>query len=181
MKREDTVTQDNLWYQNRIFKAGLVLAIILQLSVLAVEYLGSVWPIWTGTPIMLKTQPYDPRSLFRGNFVRLNYDINRIETAQSSEYKIGSIVYVALVEEQGHWVFNTLSRTEPKTGLFLRGRVRSNYGNYLSIEYGIEALFLPKEKALLAQEVLREGTLIRIYVAANGRARPEALIELDEY
>ena len=35
-------------------------AIALQLSVLATEYLGSVWPLWTGERVRLEIVPVDP-------------------------------------------------------------------------------------------------------------------------
>ncbi|AQS35955.1 putative membrane-anchored protein [Shewanella psychrophila] len=171
MKLNSRFMQDSVWYQSKGFKVGLLLAITLQLTVLVVEYLGSVWPIWTGTPIVLKTQPYDPRSLFRGNFVRLSYELNQVESDNASDYKLGSIVYVSLKEDLSHWRFDKLSKLKPETGLFLRGRVRANYNDSLSIEYGIEAFFMPKEKALLAQETLRQGALMRIFVSNSGKAR----------
>ena len=176
MKLNSGLVQDTNWYQSHTFKIGLIIAITLQLSVLVVEYLSSVWPIWTGTPIILKTQPYDPRSLFRGNFVRLSYDISQVESDNASEYKLGSVVYVSVKEELSHWRFQSISKVKPVTGLFIRGRVRANYGNSLSIEYGIEAFFMPKEKALLAQETLREGALMRIFVSGSGKARVQEFV-----
>ena len=38
-------------------------------------------PLWTGKEIRVKVVPVDPRSLFRGNYARLNYDFSRLEKA----------------------------------------------------------------------------------------------------
>ena len=58
---------------------GLAVVILLQIVVLGSEYLGAIYPLWTGEEIKLKTTPVDPRSLFRGNYARLRYGISTIE------------------------------------------------------------------------------------------------------
>lgn len=176
MKNNATLPSENSGIQPPVFKIGLIIAIIFQCSVLVVEYLGSVWPIWTGTPIILKTQPIDPRSLFRGNFVRLNYQINRIEVPVASDFKLGSIVYVSLKEHQGYWSSSKVASIKPQSGLFIRGRVRRYFDQHLSIEYGIEAPFMPKAKALSTEETLSDGAFIRVFIAGSGKARPDAFV-----
>jgi len=155
----------------RAIQIGLILTLFFQLAVLSVEYLGSVLPIWTGEEIILKTEPVDPRSLFRGNYVRLNYEINRIEVEPHTEYKNGSLIYVSLVESQGIWQFDTLNRDKPQEGLYMRGRVRSHHSGSLQVEYGIEAFFMPKEKALKVQDEMGSQAQVRVFVAPSGKAR----------
>ncbi len=81
----------------RFLVIGLTLTISFQLCVLATEYLSSVWPLWFGSPVSLKTAPVDPRSLFRGNYVRLNYDISTISKELTQEhFKVNEVAYVTL-------------------------------------------------------------------------------------
>lgn len=155
----------------RTIQIGLILTLVFQLSVLSVEYLGSVLPIWTGKEIILKTQPVDPRSLFRGNFVRLNYEINRITTEPGEAFKIGSPIYVSLVEREGIWQFDTLNSAKPHQGTYIRGRVRRSDSGTVRIDYGIEAFFMPKEKALKVQSEVGGQAQVRVFVAPNGKAR----------
>jgi len=155
----------------RTIQIGLILTLIFQLSVLSVEYLGSVLPIWTGKEVILKTQPVDPRSLFRGNFVRLNYEINRITTEPGEAFKIGSPIYVSLTEREGIWLFDTLNSAKPHQGTYIRGRVRRNDSGTVRIEYGIEAFFMPKEKALKVQNEMGGQAQVRVFVGPNGKAR----------
>jgi len=149
---------------------GLTLTISAQMLVLATEYLSSVWPLWFGTPIILKTAPIDPRSLFRGNYVRLNYDISNINKNLTQEHlKRSEVGYVTLKEEEGFFVATGLHREKPKSGVYIRGRVTSVGGGY-RMKYGIEAYFMPKEKALKAERSVRQGANAEVYLLGSGKA-----------
>lgn len=163
---------------------GLVSMIVLQLGVLAGEYLGAVYPLWTGQEIRLKVVPVDPRSLFRGNYARLNYDISRIDANDLKGVESprnGEIVYVSLKpDEQGLYIFSAASTVKPVSGIFIRGRVnRSRWWGgsaKLPIKYGIEAWFAPKKKALELERTLRSGGgVASVMVASNGKATLKAV------
>jgi hypothetical protein len=51
---------------------------VLCLTVLIWMLVSHAWPIWTGETIYLRTRPVDPRDLFRGDYVVLAYDIDRV-------------------------------------------------------------------------------------------------------
>ena len=157
---------------NRRFLAiGLALTIGAQMLVLAGEYLGSVWPLWFGRPVILETTPIDPRRPFRGNYVRLNYHISWLDDNLTDEtFRRSEVAYVTLEEVDGAHVATGLSHKKPASGTFIRGRIESDIAGY-RIRYGIEAYFMPKEKALSAEESLREGgASAEIYLLGNGKA-----------
>ncbi len=156
---------------NRRFLAiGLAFTISLQMMILATEYLTSVWPLWFGAPVILKTAPIDPRSLFRGNYVRLHYDISNIDKSLTKEkFKRGDVGYVKLKEEDGYFIATGLHMDKPSSGLFIRGRVNRD-GTHYRMKYGIEAYFMPKVKALKAERSLRQGADAEIYLLENGKA-----------
>ena len=157
---------------------GLVAAVLLQLGILAVEYVNSVYPLWTGQEVRLKTVPVDPRSLFRGNYARLNYDISNITLQEKEDTpapRRGEIVYVKLKQdEDGVHVFDGASLSKPDMGLYIRGRIRIPRWNRAAspyrVHYGIEAFFAPKEKALALEKDLRRGSVAIVMVANNGKA-----------
>ncbi len=154
----------------RFLVIGLTLTISAQMLVLATEYLSSVWPLWYGTPVMLKTAPIDPRSLFRGNYVRLNYDISSInKTLAKDDFKPGEVGYVTLKEEEGVFIATGLHREKPDSGVYIRGRIKGERNGYL-LKYGIEAYFMPKEKALKAERSVRQGATAQIYLLSSGKA-----------
>jgi uncharacterized membrane-anchored protein len=162
----------------RWITGGLLITLLLQLGVLAVEYLVSVYPLWTGQEVRLETVPVDPRSLFRGNYVLLDYEISRIdlpEAAEAEGLRWNEVVYVKLKQgENNLHVFDGASLTRPETGLYIRGRLQSPLADRTAqtypIRYGIEALFAPAEKALALEEELRDGGIAVVMLADNGKA-----------
>ena len=141
----------------------LVVAVLLQLAVLSGEYLMSVYPLWFGTSVQLALEPVDPRSLFRGNYARLNYSISSLEGEEivgDERWWKGQVVYVSLAAEDGLHKAVAVSPDPPAEGLFIRGRVAAQHGETsLRVDYnGINAYFASEEKALaLEREARRFG------------------------
>ncbi len=160
-----------------IITIGLCLAVLFQLSVLVGEFVSASIPLWTGKEIRVKTLPVDPRSMFRGNYARLNYEFSQIETQDlKSEFGLrnGEVVYVSLKSEKDNlYNYDSISLDKPSSGLFIRGRisnrnfVNSNY--HLQIKYGIEAYFVKKEKALELEKNLGNGGVAVIMVSNSGK------------
>ena len=162
---------------------GLIFLVVFQIVVLATEYLNAVYPLWTGQEVKLKVVPVDPRSLFRGNYARLNYDISRITPSKEATIKIprnGEIIYVIIKpNKDGIHSYTGASFEEPAEGLFLRGRISKQGGSGnapFRVRYGIEAYFAPKQKALALEKKLRKGGIAQIMVAANGKATLKDII-----
>lgn len=156
---------------------GLLAAIMLQVGVLAWVYLNSVSPLWTGREIRLKTIPVDPRSLFRGNYAQLNYEISSINVEQEIDIddpRPGEVVYVKLVQaENGLYVSDGASFTEPDAGIYIRGRLQASDWKITQpypVRYGIEAYFAPRDKALELENQLRDGGIAIVYLADDGKA-----------
>lgn len=152
---------------------GLGLAVVLQISVLAMEYGGAVYPLLTGQEITLKVIPVDPRSLFRGNYARLNYEINQVVLPHNSrELRENEFIYVKLKQNQeGDYIADSASLEKPEVGLYIRGRTHRTRGSdAVRVRYGIEAFFAPKEKALALERKLPSGAVAKIMLAKNGKA-----------
>jgi uncharacterized membrane-anchored protein len=157
---------------------GLVAVVVIQLGVLIGVYLNAVYPLWSGREILLKTTPVDPRSLFRGNYARLSFDISSIAWAEMADKQLprqGEIIYVRLKKnEEGLYEYDNASRTKFKQGLFIRGRVQNPVWmrglGQAQVRYGIEAYFAPKDKALALEKELQAGGIAKVMVASNGKA-----------
>ena len=161
---------------------AILFAVALQVLAIAGMLVSSSWPLWSGTEIRLKTMPVDPRSLFRGNYARLNYEVARLPAdalGNRGDLRFGEIVYVTLREsESGIHAYDSISLQKPETGIFIRGRYQRHQGRFvdsensnvtLRVKYGIEAYFAPKEKALALEKNLRDGGVAVVMVAANGK------------
>ena len=157
---------------------GLAVVILFQIVVLGSEYVGAIYPLWTGEEVRLRTHPVDPRSLFRGNYARLRYGISTIEwkgQVGEKEPRRGEVVYVKLEPTaSGLYEFGGVELEKPKGGLFIRGRIQGkhiqNKKVLYNVRYGIEAYFAPKEKALALEKKLRGGGVAIIMIAGNGKA-----------
>lgn len=164
---------------NKKIVAALIAAIVFQFLVLTGMYVSAALPIWTGTEIKIKTIPVDPRSLFRGNYARLRYDISQLETAKfadSKELRNGEVVFVILHPgEDGLFQYADVTLEQPDSGIFLRGRIENRRYeenvSYFRIKYGIEAFFAAKEKALQLESDLRDGGVAVLMVSSGGKAR----------
>ena len=144
--------------------------------VLATEYISSVWPLWFGTPIVLETIPVDPRSLFRGNYVQLKYAISDInKNLARDRFKPGEVGYVTLKEKDGIFFATALDHEKPKSGVYIRGRVRKVKPDY-RLKYGVEAYFMPKEKALKTERSVRQGAHAEVYLLNSGKTAISKLI-----
>ncbi len=159
---------------------GVVLAIVFQFMVLSGMYVSAALPMWTGSEIRVKTIPVDPRSMFRGNYARLRYKFSRIERKQflkNEELRNGEVVYAVLKPApDGLYELAQVVLDRPESGAFIRGRVKSRHGwrrgvRSVQVNYGIEAFFAPKEKALQLEKELRDGGVAVLMVSAGGKAR----------
>ncbi len=56
----------------------IALLLIVQIGVLAAMIGDKQWTLNTGTPVVLQTEPVDPRSMFMGDYARLTYSISRL-------------------------------------------------------------------------------------------------------
>ncbi|KAA3662028.1 MAG: hypothetical protein DWQ10_03365 [Calditrichaeota bacterium] len=157
---------------------GLVAVVLFQMLVLAGVFITAFHPLWTGTEIKLRTVPIDPRSLFRGHYARLRYDISTIPKSDidsSGVARENDIVYICLRSgDDGIYEYCGASFEKPASGMFLRGRLhyprtRLDAQKY-NVRYGIEALFTPQEKAANLEKQLRNGGIAIVKIAKNGKA-----------
>ena len=161
---------------------GLCIAAIFQLFVLTGMVGLSVMPLWSGKEIRVKTIPVDPRSMFRGNYARLRYDLSEVYIENSNKaIRNGEVVYVNLIQaDNGLFEFSSASLTEPERGDYLRGRIQTHHFHSnqktFNVIYGIEAFFAPKVKALALEQDLRDGGIAVLMVSEGGKARLKDVI-----
>ena len=122
-----------------------------------------------GKTVVLQTVPVDPRDIFRGDYVVLRYEISTL----------GYIPGIRTVEEG----FNASVRLEPRDDvwqavevarvppddwdIFITGKAVDVQGNSVSMEYGIEAYFVPEGEGLAIQRA-RD---IKVYVSLDGSGK----------
>ncbi len=99
------------------------------------------YTLQTGEEVILKTRPVDPRDLFRGDYVILNYEIGSVDV---SDFEEGNTIYVGLqVDENGYGDSIGVYRNPPE-GLFIKGTVKKDSFRRSNVEFGIESYFVPE-------------------------------------
>jgi len=122
------------------------------------------WTLTTGTPVLLETAPVDPRSLFRGDYVRLNYKISRLDLGKlggDKDFSAHDTAWVVLEQAQRYWHAVAVYRHRPDAApgqVIIKGEVRWADGRgsafappvptrqprFLVMRYGIESYFVPE-------------------------------------
>jgi uncharacterized membrane-anchored protein len=149
----------------------LPILFVLQLVLVGLAVWPQVSARTTGEEIRLRVEPVDPIDPFRGAYVTLGYPDLRHNDSESFEGGMGSMedgkregdVFVTLSRKGDVWVASEWSRTRPESGRFLRCNDRD-----WQIRCGIESFFLPQDKALQAEEDMRDGGLVAV-VKVDGR------------
>ena len=154
-------------------KIFIVLAVLMQVLVLVYMAGEREYILRNGKIIYLRTAPIDPRDLFRGDYVRLNYEISRISAGSlpggdTSHMIKGEKVYVNLKEaSNGLYELERASKEKPEAGVFLVGRSPYEYryrpfGYPLMLNYGIEAYFVQQGKGREIEKRLGNRNQIQI-------------------
>ncbi len=170
-------------------KKYLIFVIIaLQLCFLTSMILYHQMKLKNAKHILLETIPYDPKSIFRGQYVDLRYKISTLpvkllkDTALKN-LKGGDELFVVLEKKERYWQAKSIYKSEPKdeSVVFIRGRV-PNYSYYsrgkrknIYLEYGIEAFFLNE---VAAKDV--EGANRPLGWRQRQKLEAEAIEKLDE-
>ena len=169
----------------------LILAVAAQLLVLAWMAGEREWIVRTGQRLYLRTAPIDPRDLFRGDFVRLQYEINsvRVEdieaatSARAAERRRHDVVFTRLRPAgEGLYEAAGTSSTRPAQGPFLRGRTEDGWRmgwrgtGHFFVKYGIEQLFVEQgggraiEQRRGTRDALQVPMEVEVAVAPSGTA-----------
>ncbi len=166
-----TTSRRNMWI-------GIAAVALAQAAVLG-------WMIWqrahllsTGREIVLEVIPVDPRSLFRGDYVALGYDISRVPITEGPPpLRRGSVIYVTLQKSGDRWHVLAASTTKPENlppdQVLIMGRVEYASAatpvanGQATVRYGIEDFFVPEGSGQELEKLV-------------GQKKLDALIAIDD-
>ncbi|XMB86206.1 GDYXXLXY domain-containing protein [Mycoplasmatota bacterium WC44] len=142
-----------------------------------------------GERIYLKTLAYDPRDLFRGDYVTLNYEINEIEFNKIDQDIIDAYVedgyyityglekeklYVSLVSNGTFYEVEKVSLSKPSDGIYIVGKysytlgMRDSYAYGIRVEYTLDKFFVPENTGKLLEDKVRDGEAFAVVKVYNG-------------
>jgi len=135
--------------------------------------------IKSGEKVILKCEPVDPRSLFSGDYVILNYTISSIDPKSvkvygEGDYKKHDYIYVALKKNSktglhdAAAVSGNILELKKDFPTVIKGRVRNSW-NLINIKYGVESYFVPQGKGLVIEKDL-ENVTVEVSVTEKGES-----------
>lgn len=164
-----------------------IIVLILLSAALGVMIGKKQWTISTGTEVLLETKPIDPRSLFRGDYVRLNYMISELDLDQlpgDKEFKRNDTVYVVLTKSAPYWLPVSVHAAPPVVEpgqVFMQGTVKylrqsrwnqeskkSEPVRLLQVRYGIENYFVQEGRGRELERP-QAGKKVEMLVAVDKR------------
>ena len=177
----------------RFVRLGLLAA--MQFAILAAMIATYAYDMKRGREIVVRTEPVDPRALFRGHYVRLGYPMSAIDIALLDAGCIdsGAPVFVTL-RQTGPMAWEPVAAAPamPEDGfaddrVTLRGRVTSTpncterTGSFF-VDYGISAYFASPEMARELENRMRgvdrepERLPVILSVPPTGRALIKGIV-----
>jgi len=177
-------------------RARLLIVVLVQTAILCAMIGTKQWTLNTGTEVVLETEPIDPRSLFRGDYVRLNYKISTLRAedfANVPEFRLHDPVYVVLKKGSPYWKAESIHKDRPEKlagdQVVLRGEVQFADPRWnrqtqtieqlkqLQVRYGIENYFVPEGEGRELERP-REDEKVSILLAVDtyGRAGIKAVL-----
>lgn len=163
---------------------ALAIAAFAQTAVLAWMVIDRTRLLKTGQEIVLPIRPVDPRDLFRGQYVRLGYDVSNVPLSllEGPRPTANQGFYVTIEQQDdGAWkpVKLTLARPSALSArqVALRGRAfhrfpavdRAGQGSVF-VRYGIESYFVPEGEGPRLEALARDSklaTLVAVDKAGN--------------
>ncbi len=146
---------------------ALAAVALAQTAVLAYMVVDRVLLVRSGREIILPIVPVDPRDLFRGEYVRLSYDISRVPMtpADGSLARRNEVLYVVVEKKAGDeaWQAVSVARSFPgdlkQEQFVLKGRSLFGNATTATVHYGIESYFVPQGEGPRLEALARNRKL----------------------
>lgn len=170
---------------------ALVIVALAQTLALVWMVAGRVSLLSSGREIVLETVPVDPRSLFRGDYVRLGYKISRLEgedlPPELALKRKRDVIYLTMLAEGRKPAKLVTASLQKPTKLkpnevVIRGRVTSNWRRapdkrLVRVRYGLERYYVPEGKGkALERMVGKNNFAVLVAVADDGEAAIKGLM-----
>lgn len=163
-----------------------ILAIFLQVMIIVTIIIFKLSILTSGTDVMLKIAPVDPRDLLRGDYVTFRYDISNLGSYISKRDVVrnGDTIYVTLQHDGKYYLATSFQKDKPTDGeIFIKGTVasggldaqasslqRQDFRNSnVGVVYGIEEYFIPEGKGQ-GFSFFNKESAARVAIDQNGNA-----------
>jgi len=166
-----------LAWTNTHGQALLVAMVGMQLAVVGGMVALEQFSMRNAQTVYLKVVPVDPRDFFRGDYVVLGYDFDRVIRRDLPGGSNHLFVSLAPSADGNVWEATQASHSRPDTGIYLEGKInrRSNWGISRPL-FGIEAFYVQEGLGLYWEQAIREKKVVaEVLIAPSGKARLKGL------
>ncbi len=144
----------------KILLVVFILMALVQIYVPAKMILGKEKVLNAGKEYKFKTVPIDPTDPFRGKYITLRYEENRVEVENEKDWEQNDPLYVILTtDDEGFAKAQAVSKEEPPDN-YLKAkveRITSDGSNKLTIAYPFDRFYMEESKADDAEDIYRES------------------------
>lgn len=161
----------------------------IPLLILAGMTVTPLMTLMVGQEIMIKTMPVDPRDVYRGDYVVLNYEINEIPIDrvpalfkdEEQSYRLRwKPLYVLMKKEGEYYTVDRAAFEKPAEGIYLKAyfqhhiwpqtAVYQGQQNITGIRvtYNLDQYFLPENTGTSLEFLSQRGQLIALVKVWNG-------------
>jgi len=162
-------------------KIGFLIVVLLQIFSLVFMISRRVHLLNSGQEVLLQCEPVDPRSLFSGDYVILNYKISRFSKLEfqklnlfDEKFNKNDTVYLGLKKElktkyyTAFAVSKDIEKLKKDYKFIIRGAIKSKYSTY-QIKYGVENYFVPQHKGKKIELQLK-NTYVIVVISNSGES-----------
>lgn len=166
------------------FGSAVILLVIVQTLILGWMVADRVMILKSNSVVTLKSEPVDPRDLFRGDYVTLTYAITTLPITTLNgdlAWKDGETIFVELMPVKDEWkaIAAFHSHTEPTPGNeIIRGQIDylDETRNIAHVKYGIERYYVPEgEGRTLEDQRNKRALSVDVALASDGEAAIKGL------
>jgi uncharacterized membrane-anchored protein len=146
-------------------RAAALAVILLQIGLLVYMIVDREMIVLTGDTVYLRTAPVDPRDLFRGDYVRLEYEIsvvpgNRMRGGLAAHAgEEGYPVYTVLKDgPEGIATLDYATDRKPAERRFIKGRIQKDWllgpeSRAIRVKYDIETYFVQQGRGRVIEDL----------------------------
>lgn len=147
---------------------SLFIILVILLLILAIK---PALTLAFGEEVYLKTKVYDPRDIFRGDYIHLTYDISEIninkldkeiqQILEEDEYELSDEeIYVVLTLEDKYHQVKSVTLTPPSNEIYLKGKwayLNKMRGPVVMVTYPWDKFYVSENTGKALEEKIRQN------------------------
>ncbi len=162
-------------------KTKALIAGLIPMIILIAMTILPLYTVYFGKEILLETMPYDPRDIFRGDYVTLSYKIDEVPIDKfpevlyeegAQERYINKNIYAVLKKEGDFYTVDYMTFEKPKDRIYLTSKLTYLYpfidrdiegkptSRIMHMNYNLDKYFVPENTGKELEEMSRKGELV---------------------